>query len=77
MTSVMNRTFHQIEQDRIDAERYRWLRSEDVATNPKFYGFWREFEAKLYREDRLDALVDEAMRYAVGVPPPQPGGDAP
>lgn len=42
-----------------DAARYRWLRSEEVATEPHYYEFWKEFEAKLTREERLDRLIDQ------------------
>lgn len=44
-----------------DAARYRWLRSEDTATNPLYYPFWQEFSAKLCREERMDELIDSAM----------------
>lgn len=41
-----------------DAERYRWLRSEEVSTEPCYYDFWQEFEGKLCREEKLDAAID-------------------
>jgi hypothetical protein len=44
-----------------NAERYEWLRSEEVATNPIYYPFWEEFHMKLCREDRMDALIDRWM----------------
>jgi hypothetical protein len=47
-----------------DAERYRWLRSEDAATNPKFYPFWTEFNTKLCREEKMDSAIDAAMKDA-------------
>lgn len=47
--------------DARDAARYRWLRSEDTATNPLYYPFWQEFQAKLCREQHMDALIDSAM----------------
>ena len=45
----------------LDAKRYRWLRSEEAATDPRFYPFWQEFNAKLCREERMDAAIDAAM----------------
>lgn len=45
----------------LDVCRYRWLRSEEVATNPRYYPFWQEFNAKLLRERHMDALIDAAM----------------
>ena len=57
-----------------DAERYRWLRSEDAATDPRYYKFWREFEVKLCREGKMDALIDAAMRGEPDLttaPPPE------
>lgn len=47
--------------ERIDAARYRWLRSEAVCTEPRYYIFWNEFEAKLCREEKMDALIDAEM----------------
>lgn len=44
-----------------DALRYRWLRSEEVNTEPRFYAFWQEFNAKLCREKTMDAAIDAAM----------------
>lgn len=55
--------------DAQDAARYRWLRSEDTATNPLYYPFWQEFNAKLCREDQMDALIDSAMSSRTVVPP--------
>lgn len=49
-----------VEQLKTDAERYLWLRSEDTATNPLYYPFWQEFNAKLCREEHMDALIDSA-----------------
>ncbi len=46
---------------RPDARRYQFLRSEEVSTDPEYYPFWEEFNAKLCRLDRLDALIDSAM----------------
>lgn len=48
-----------------DAERYRWLRSEEVNTSPIFYPFWSEFHVKLCREEAMDALIDSAMTSRV------------
>jgi hypothetical protein len=45
-----------------DAARYRWLRSEEVATEPKYYEFWIDFKAKLCREEAMDKLIDAAMK---------------
>lgn len=45
-----------------DIERYHWLRSEEAATDPRFYAFWHEFNAKLCREEKMDAAIDAAMR---------------
>lgn len=44
-----------------DAARYRWLRSEEVATDPRYYPFWNEFNTKLCREEKMDAAIDLAM----------------
>ena len=45
-----------------DAERYRWLRSEEVCTVPRYYEFWNQFlESKLVREERMDDLIDKTM----------------
>lgn len=44
-----------------NADRYEWLRSEEVSTNPIYYPFWDEFHAKLCRLDRMDALIDKWM----------------
>jgi hypothetical protein len=49
----------------VDAARYRWLRSEEVATDPRYYAFWNEFNAKLCREEQMDAAIDAAMSGAV------------
>ena len=46
-----------------DAARYRWLRSEKVSTDPLYYPFWHEFYAKLCREGKMDALIDDAMQW--------------
>lgn len=43
-----------------DAERYRFIRSEE-ATHPRYYSFWKEFEVKLCREEKMDAHVDAAL----------------
>lgn len=43
-----------------DAERYRWLRSEEVVTDPRYYDFWDEFTDKWCREERMDAAIDAA-----------------
>lgn len=51
-----------------NAARYRWLRSEDTATNPLYYPFWQEFDFKLCREDAMDALIDSAMTSRLVVP---------
>lgn len=45
-----------------DAARYQWLRSEEVSTNPFYYGFWNEFAVKLRRESALDELIDTWMK---------------
>lgn len=45
----------------LNAARYEWLRSEDVATLPRYYPFWNEFLAKLTREDRMDSHIDKWM----------------
>jgi hypothetical protein len=52
----------EIERLREDAERYRWLRSEAVSTEPEFYDFWNEFNTKLCREERLDDLIDSTRK---------------
>jgi predicted aminopeptidase len=44
-----------------DAARYRAIRSEEWATEPAYYPFWHEFEVKLCRLERMDALVDKWM----------------
>jgi len=44
-----------------DAARYRWLRSEGVATDPQYYAFWQEFNTKLCRSEKMDAAVDAAQ----------------
>lgn len=44
-----------------NAERYEWLRSEEVATAERYYPFWNEFTKKLVREERMDALIDKWM----------------
>ena len=46
---------------RRDARRYRWLRSEEIATSPHYYSFWKEFDVKLCREEKMDALIDATM----------------
>jgi hypothetical protein len=43
------------------ADRYLWLRSEKVSTDPFFHPFWKEFDVKLCREERMDALIDTWM----------------
>lgn len=53
-----------------DALRYRWLRSEDTATNPLYYPFWQEFNVKLCRDKQMDALIDSAMTSRMVCPPP-------
>jgi DNA repair exonuclease SbcCD ATPase subunit len=50
----------QVAELRKDAERYRWLRSEEVATDPRWYPFWDEFNVKLCRENKMDKLIDAA-----------------
>jgi len=51
---------------RADAERYRWLRSEEVCTEPRYYEFWNRFlEAKLVREKVMDNLIDSAREHKV------------
>jgi hypothetical protein len=45
-----------------DAARYRWLRSEEASTDPRYYPFWDEFCAKSCRESRMDAAIDAAMK---------------
>src|SRR5690349_8916450 len=30
-----------------DAARYQWIRSEEVATEPRYYPFWKKANAKL------------------------------
>jgi hypothetical protein len=43
-----------------DGMRYRWLRSEEVCTEPRYYEFWNRFlKAKLVREEVMDKLIDE------------------
>lgn len=42
-------------------ERYQWLRSEEVSTDPRYYPFWEEFMTKLTRENRMDELIDKWM----------------
>jgi hypothetical protein len=56
----------------MDADRYRWLRSEEVATDPIYYPFWEEFHVKLCRCERMDELVDKWMD---GVPEPEPDNE--
>jgi hypothetical protein len=58
-----------------DEARYRWLRSENTATNPLYYPFWQEFMAKLCREDQMDALIDSAMTSRLVAQPHKPSGD--
>lgn len=48
--------------DARDAARYRWLRSEEVSTDPRYFDFWNEFNLKLCREGAMDALIDAAMK---------------
>lgn len=56
--------------DATDAARYRWLRSEEVATDPYYYPFWGEFNAKLCREEKLDELIDNARTRNQPCPSP-------
>ncbi len=52
-----------------DARRYQWLRSEEVNTEPSYYPFWEEANAKLCRLERLDSLIDKWMG---GIQEPEP-----
>lgn len=51
---------------RRDAERYRFIRREDIATEPKYYQFWSEMQYKLCREGKMDALIDQALAEEKG-----------
>ena len=61
LTQERDRAIERAEKAERDAARYRWLRSEDTATNPLYYPFWQEFNVKLCREEQMDALIDSAM----------------
>lgn len=52
----------EIQRLKLNDARYRWLRSEEVTTDPKFYPFWNEFNKKLCREEFMDSLIDAEMR---------------
>lgn len=55
-----------LSQAKRDAERYRFLRSEAVCTEPRYYEFWNRFlESKLVREESMDKLIDDEMNAAL------------
>lgn len=55
-----------LSQAKRDAERYRFLRSEAVCTEPRYYEFWNRFlESKLVREESMDKLIDAEMNAAL------------
>lgn len=60
LTEERDRLLKELAGFRDDAWRYRWLRSEEVCTEPRYYEFWNRFlEAKLVREEAMDKLIDE------------------